>query len=234
MMPGLRILLPLAVVVGLLFGGMARAEGISEFWPELNYFHRLNPQARVLLTAAHAKGKESDERSADLAAYLDLSFKPSLLGKLRTDDWQRGRSFWARVGYVRVFDVTDESGREAAEDRGVFAVHQKAPLPADVWLEARARADFRWIGDDYSTRYRARLEATREFTVRGHAVVPYINYEWFYDTRYDAWARTLATLGTEVTLGKHFRLEMYVANQEDEYPQEESLRALGLIAKWYY
>ena len=192
------------------------------------------PQARVFLDAAHAKGKESDERSLNLAAYLDLSFKPRLISKLRAEDWQRSRSFWARIGYDRIFDVTEESGREVAENRGIVAVHGKAPLPADVWLEARARVDLRWIGDEYSTRYRARLEAQREFKVRGYTVAPYVNYEWFYDTRYDAWARTLATLGAEVKLSEHFRLEMYVANQEDEHPQEDSLGALGLVAKWYY
>jgi hypothetical protein len=228
------ILIPWTLVVGLLFGGAARADGISEFWPELNYFYRINPQARVLLDAAYAKGKESDERSVDLAAYLDLSFKPNLIGKLRTDDWQRSRSFWARIGYDRIFNVTDESGRDVAENRGIVAIHGKTPLAADVWLEARARADLRWIGDEYSTRYRARLEATREFMVRDHVVVPYINYEWFYDTRFDAWARTLATAGAEVTLNEHFRLELYVASQDDEHPQEESLGALGLVAKWYY
>ena len=227
-------LIPWALVVGLLFSGAAGAEGISEFWPEINYFHRINPQARVFLDAAHAKGKESDERSMDLAAYLDLSFKPNLLGKLRTDDWQRSRSFWARVGYDRIFNVTDESGREVAENRVIVAVHGKAPLPADVWLEARARTDLRWIGDEYSTRYRARLEATREFTVRGYTVVPYVNYEWFYDTRYDAWARTLATAGAEVTLSEHFRIEVYVAGQDDDYPQDETLGAVGLVAKWYH
>jgi hypothetical protein len=229
-----RTLIAWTLVVGLLVGGAARAEGISEFWPELNYFYQVNSQARLFLDAAHAKGKESDERSLNLAAYVDLSFKPKLISKLRADDWQRSRSFWARIGYDRIFDVTEESGREVSENRGIVAVHGKAPLPADVWLEARARADLRWIGDEYSTRYRARLEAQREFKVRGYTVAPYVNYEWFYDTRYDAWARTLATLGAEVTLSEHFRLEMYVASQEDEHPQEESLGALGLVAKWYY
>ncbi len=87
---------------------------------------------------------------------------------------------------------------------------------------------------EYSTRYRARLEATREFSVLDHTVVPYINYEWFFDTRYDAWTRTLAQAGAEVTFGKHFRFEAYLASQKDEQPHDESLIALGLLAKWYY
>jgi hypothetical protein len=35
-------------------------------------------------------------------------------------------------------------------------------------------------------------------------VVPYLNFECFYDTRYDDWARTLATLGAEVTATDRF------------------------------
>jgi hypothetical protein len=230
----MKIGLFVALCAGLLLSCPASAADNYEVWPELNYFYRINPQARLFLDAAYAKGKESDERSLDLAAYLDLSFKPNLIGKLRTDDWQRNRSFWARIGYDRISEATDESGGEVTENRGIIAVHGKAPLPAEVWLEARARADLRWIGDEYSTRYRARLEATREFTVRGHAVVPYLNYEWFYDTRFDDWARTLATAGAEVTLNEHFRVEVYVAGQDDEHPEDQTLMALGLVAKWYY
>ena len=93
------------------------------------------------------------------------------------------------------------------------------------------RADLRWTDNQYSTRYRARLEANREFDVLGYTVVPYINYEWFFDTRYDAWTRTLAQAGAEITFGKHFRFEAYLASQKDKQPSDESLIALGLIAK---
>jgi hypothetical protein len=73
----------------------------------------------------------------------------------------------------------------------------RPPLPGEVWLESRVRADLRWIRADYPTRYRFRIEATREFTVLNHTVVPYVNVEWFYDTRYEGWARTLYQLGPE-------------------------------------
>ena len=110
----------------------------------------------------------------------------------------------------------------------------QAQLPAEFVLEARVRADLRWIGDDYSNRYRFRIEVTREFTVRDHTVVPYFNVEWFYDTRYDGWARTLYQLGPEVTVNKHFRYEIYLAHQRDHLPTSSDLNALGLNLKWYY
>jgi hypothetical protein len=40
--------------------------------------------------------------------------------------------------------------------------------------------------------------------------------------------------GAEITVDPHFRLEFYVARQDDRLPRWESVNALGLVAKWYY
>jgi hypothetical protein len=214
--------------------GGARAADASEFWPELNGFVQLNDRTRAFFDLAYALGKESDVRSGNVAAYLDLSLKPVARQELLTGDWQRNKYLWARVGYDRIFEVTDSAGVEVAENRGVVALFGRVPLPAATWLEARTRADFRWIGGEYSNRYRFRLDLSREFAVRERAVVPYCNVEWFYDTRYDDWSRTLATLGAEVTMTDHFRYEVYVARQADRVPEEKDLDALGVVLKWFY
>jgi hypothetical protein len=222
--------------VGLSFAGAAQAEDTSEFWPEISGFWQLNERSRAYFDASYALGKESDVKSADMAAYLDLSLKP--IARMRAgrpmDDWQRNKLLWARIGYDRVFEATDSTGAQVVENRGVIALYGRVPLPAAFWLESRARADFRWIGDDYSNRYRLRLDLSREYTVLDHAVVPYFNYEWFYDTRYDEWSRTLATLGAEVTATDHFRYEVYVARQADHRPESKKLNAFGVALKWYY
>ena len=124
----------------------------------------LSPRTRIYLDAAYASGKESDAESLDLAAYLDISLRPIARKELWTEDWQRRRYLWARIGYDRIFKATDGTRADVAEDRGIVSFFAKAPLPAEVWLEAGVRADLRWIGGDYSTRYRFRVEATREFT----------------------------------------------------------------------
>ena len=121
-----------------------------------------------------------------------------------------------------------------AEDRGILSLWAKAPLPAGVWLEGRARADLRWIGAEYSTRYRWRFEATREFLLLDHSVVPYLNVEWFYDTRYDGWARTLYQAGAEFTVNKHFRFELNLSQQTDTLPETSRLNAFSVVAKGYY
>jgi len=224
------------VYAGLACAGSAHAEDTSEFWPEISAFTQLNERSRAYFDAAYALGKESDVKSLNLAACLDVSLKPiaRLRRDLLTQDWQRNKYLWARVGYDRIFEATDATGAEVVENRGVIALYGRIPLPASTWLETRTRADFRWIGDDYSNRYRFRLDLSREFTVRDHAVVPYGNVEWFYDTRFDDWSRTLATLGAEVTLTDHFRYELYLARQAERLPEEKDLNALGVVLKWYF
>jgi hypothetical protein len=138
---------------------------------------------------------------------------------------------WARIGYDGVFEATDSSGAEVVENRGVIAFYGRVPLPAELWLEARTRADFRWIGDEYSNRCRFRLDLSRELTIFDHTVAPYGNFEWFYDIRYDDWARTQATLGAEVTVSGGFRYEFHLARQADRVPEVRDLNALGVVAE---
>jgi Protein of unknown function (DUF2490) len=223
--------------LGLSLASSVRAEDKAELWPELSAFIQLNDRTRAFFDAAYALGKESDViESLDAAAYLDVSLKPiaRIRSKRLSDDWQRNRYLWARVGYDRIFEATDSEGTEVVENRGVLAFYGRIPLPATIWLETRTRADFRWIGDEYSNRYRFRLDMSREFTVRDRSLVPYFNFEWFYDTRYNDWSRTLATLGVEVTATDHFRYELYLARQIDRLPEEQTLDALGVVLKWYF
>ena len=232
---GLRVLMLACACAAL--AGTASADDPWEAWPEAQVFVGLNARTRLFLNAAYAKGKESDQATLDLAAYVDVSLLP--IGPrrrraVRTEDWQRNRYFWARVGYDRVFKITDAEGRSVAEDRGILSLWGKVPLPGSVWLESRARVDLRWIGADYSTRYRWRMEATREFAVHDHSLVPYLNAEWFYDTRYDGWARALYQAGFEFTVSRHYRFELNLSQQTDNLPETSRLNAFSVVVKGYY
>jgi hypothetical protein len=210
----------------------ALASDSQEFWPELSAYFQLGPRSRVVLDTAFTDGKESEVATGEVAAFLDVSLKPIARKELQSEDWQRSRFFWLRLGYDRIFKI--QSGeREVSEDRGIVALHGKVPLPARIWLEARARWDLRWIGGDSSDRYRLRLEASREFPLRRRTVVPFLNVEWFYDTRYDGWSRTLVQAAAEVTLNEHFRYELGLAHQADHLPEASSLDALVFVVKYY-
>ncbi|MFN7986589.1 MAG: hypothetical protein U0529_03895 [Thermoanaerobaculia bacterium] len=148
-------------------------------------------------------------------------------------DWRQRRYLWIRIGYDHVFKQSGEE-RSTPEDRGIVAVMGRAYLPANILFEGRTRVDLRWIGGDYSTRYRLRGELNRDFTVLGAATNAWLQAEAFYDTRYDGWARDLYQVGAEITLTDHFRVEPSLARQVDRLPEKSGLWAVALVARWYY
>ena len=216
----------------LLSGGSARAGDPWELWPEASAYLTLGSVTRAYLDASYARQDEAQFRTLDISAFLDISIKPVLHGR-QIEDWQRSRYFWARIGFTRSLEIGN-GAREVTENRAVVSAYGKLPMPEEIWLEGRARVDLRWIDGVYSTRYRLRLEATREFNVRGHPVVPFLNAEAFYDTRFDGWSRFLYEAGAEVTVDRHFRFELKLSRMTDVLPQHSAVNAVGLVAKWYY
>jgi hypothetical protein len=213
--------------------GNAFAGDLGEFWYEVGAFVTLSPQTRLFIDLPSSKGMDSDTRTHEFAAYVDVSIMPILRPSLQQKDWAGNRYLWARIGYDHVIN-TSNGVRDVPEDRGILELRGRVELPARLWLEGRTRADLRWIDGDYSTRYRFRLEVSHEFTILGHAVTPYCNVEWFYDTRYSGWARTHYQTGPEITVNGHFRVEVYYARQVNHFPSSSTLNALGVFLKWFY
>jgi hypothetical protein len=218
---------------GWITASAAFAGDADQLWPELGLFVTLSPGTRLFFDAPYTKEMVTNQQSLEAAWYLDVSLKPIWRKDLQQDDWARNRYFWMRIGYDHIFDVSN-GARTTAEERAILELRARAALPRKAGLDGRVRVDFRWIGGDYSTRYRARLEVNREFMVKSHPVVPYFNAEWFYDTRYDGWARILYQAGAEVAAGKHFRYEIYLARQNDRLPSSSSTNALGVFLKWFF
>lgn len=220
-------------------GAPARAGDPTELWPELNLYKRLGPTTRLYFVASYADGKESEYRTLDVAGYFDVTFRPftrDLVGPegwRSQGDWRQKRYLWVRLGYDHVFKQQGEE-MSTPEDRGIVAIHGRAYLPERILLEGRARADLRWIGGSYSTRYRFRGELNRDFDVFGKTTNLYLQAEAFYDDRYDGWARELYQVGAEVTLGEHFRVEPSVARQVDRLPEQSGLWAVAFVARWFY
>jgi hypothetical protein len=216
-----------------LWGGSTPAADSTEFWPELGAFVDTSPRTRLFFDVPCSGDANFYNQTLETAAYVDITLEPIWRPSLRQADWQGSKFLWVRVGYDHILSASNGTKKEP-EDRLIFELRGRVELP-DKWLiEGRARSDFRWIGGDYSNRYRFRIEVNRECTVLDHTVTPYLQVEWFYDTRYDGWSRILYQLGPEITVGKHFRYEVYVARQVDRLPTYSALNAAGLFFKWYF
>jgi hypothetical protein len=220
-------------LVALLLSATARAGDPWEGWPELDLFKQQSPLIRYYFAATYAEGKESQFRTLDAAAYADITLGTHLPISRQKEDWQTKKYFWLRVGYDHIFKGDGEQ-KAAPEERAIIALHARHFLPGGLFFEARLRADLRWIEGDYSQRYRFRVELNRDFNVRNHVVTPYLQAEWFDDSRYDGTSRELYQLGAEISINKHFRVEPSVARQFDYFPNPSGLYALAFVARWYY
>jgi hypothetical protein len=233
-MRGVRGCLPLLLVAAWVAPTLAHAgETANEVWPGLDIYYSLDDRLRMYLLASQTNNREGHHSETDLGLHLDVTLKP-ILGKRREKpDWERQRYLWARIGYVHITSVTSGT-RAGPEDRGVLELTARIPLPARIWVENRGRFDLRWIAGDYSTRFRYRLKVQRELTGSGMPLVPYGSVELFYDTRFDTWNRQLYELGVEVSINNRFRIEPYIARQNDSRSSPEHVNAARLTLKFYF
>jgi hypothetical protein len=100
----------------------------------------------------------------------------------------------------------------------------------------RLRTDLRWLGDDYefSTRLRYLLMVEKEFEVGRTSLVPYVNVEPYYDSRYGIVNRVRLIGGTSVAWSPRFALEGNITYQNDSRSSVTNLYALNVILHLYF
>jgi hypothetical protein len=233
-MPVFRcILLAVFAFAALLLPPAWAEEHHPEFVPEVNVFITLADQLRLYLLGDITQGLSPNYTDGEVGVHLDVTLKPILRPELLSSNWERNRYLWARVGYVVSGDL---DGRDDGSDTRTFLLETTArvELPWGFWLVNRGRVDFRDVDGASSQRYRFRVGIEREFTVWGLVMVPYAQAETFYDTRYDVWNRQLYQAGVEIELTKRWRIEPYVARQNDSRSDSGNVDRLGLVLKHYY
>jgi hypothetical protein len=211
----------------------ARAEERGrELIPELNAYIKLSERTRAYLLADVTRTQSDGSRETELGAHLDFTLMPILRRELRDANWARDRYLWVRAGYVRLGNPDDED-TGPTERRVLLEATARVELPGEVWLVNRARVDLRDIGGEHSQRYRVRPWIEREYKVGGIVLVPYAQAEFLYDTRFDVWNRQIYQVGVEVELNKHWRIEPYVARQNDSRSPSGNVDRAGLVLKFY-
>ena len=227
-----RILLTFALLAALF--EPARAEDHhDELVPELNVFIKLSGQVRLFLLGDITEGLSPSYTDGEIGAHVDLTLKPIFRRALQDGNWERDRYLWARAGYVVSGDLDDRDDGSTTQTI-LLETTARLELPGEFWLVNRGRVDFRDIDGQFSERYRFRVGIEREFTVRGVVMVPYAQAEIFYDTRFDSWNRQLYQAGVEIELTKHWRIEPYVARQNDSRSASGNVNRIGLVLKSYF
>jgi hypothetical protein len=228
-----------ALLVWLLAASAAVAGPLSyEFWPEIDTWLRLSSAWRLSLFIPVSENLDTHYREGNLIAQADCEFgKPRLHRRLMDEDRARSMGLLlARGGYFGGKSLADQ-GDEYTEYTAFGELHQRIPVKGGLMLSHRLRSELRWLGKDsheFSTRWRYRLMAEREFGAGRVSFVPYVNVEPYYDSRYDTVNRTRLTAGSSMAWSRHTALEVNATYQYDSHSSTKEILALGVILHVFF
>ena len=220
-------------------GAAAADETSKEFWPETDIWLRFSPSWRLSMYLPISKNIETAYREGNLILQLDYAGGKLKLGqKRRLLDENRAREmrrFLLRAGYLGGKSLGDQ-GEAYTENTAFFELHVRTPLKGRFLLSHRLRSDLRWLGDahEFSTRLRYRLMLEKEYTVGRTSIVPYVNVEPYYDSRYSIVNRIRLIGGATVAWSPRFALEVNITYQYDSKSSVTNLYALNVILHLYF
>ena len=232
------------VCLALLFwlGATAAAAGepSREFWPETDLWLRLSPAWRLSSFIALSKNIETDYREGSLILQGDYGWgKKTLLYRTRLLDEGRAQNkmntLLVRAGYLGGKSL-DDHGEAYRENTMLAELHARTPLKHGVLISNRLRTDLRWLGDppEFSYRVRYRVMVEKEVRVGSSSIVPYMNVEPYYDSRYRIVNRIRVIGGATAALWPRFALEGDITYQHDNRSSVTDLYALNVILHVYF
>lgn len=205
-----------------------------EFWPETDVWYRLNPSWRLSTFIPITKYNESINRDINIYLHVDYSWghtpKPIFRRLVDQEKEQIMKVWMVRGGFMEGWNLPNNSNNYS-EDMLFAEFHRRIPLKGDVLLSHRLRMDTRWLGEDndFSYRFRYRLMVEKEFKSGNYSIVPYVNIEPYWDSRYSKVVKTRAIGGVTTSWGHRFALESNLTYQYDETYATENLYALNII-----
>lgn len=231
-------------LLGMMFGLGAYGDCIAqnsslEFWPETDIWYRLSRQWRLSTYIPITKYYESKDR--DLNIYLQADYawgttKYSVYSRLMDENRvDKVKAWMARIGVMEGWSLQDW-GESYTEDMFYSEIHRRVPLKGSILMSHRIRTDFRWVGEEpeFSYRFRYRIMMEKEFTAEHSSIVPYVNAEPFWDSRYSTFNRIRLIGGTTVSWGPRLALEGNFTYQYDSRSSVNNVYAMNIILHVFF
>ena len=205
----------------------------SEFWPETDIWYKLNSAWRLSTFVPITKYNESE--SSDINIYLNVDYawghaQQQMFWRMVDKEKLQILKVWmVRAGFMKGWGLRNNTNY--AEDMIFSELHRRIPLINDMLISHRCRVDTRWLGQDnnFSYRFRYRLMIEKEYKSGHYSIVPYVNIEPYWDSRYSRVVRTRAISGVTTSFGNCFAIEGNLTYQYDETYDTQGLYALNII-----
>ena len=206
----------------------------SEVRPELNLYLQLEPMIRVQLQSLFVGNLTTNDWHANFTFFVETALKPILRRQLRQEpDVYRNRYLTFTAGYR--YRTNLANGGSTHENRGILEFTTRYPLPWRMVISDRNRGEFRFIqGQPFSARYRNRLRMEDDFEQRWFECTPYVDFEIFYDTRFNQWTPKRYESGVQLPIGSHVMLEPYYLRQDASRSVPRHVNAFGFKFNLYF
>ncbi len=229
----------LCLLIWLVTAGAAAADPLQlEFWPEVDAWWRVSPAWRLSLFVPISKNIETAYREGNLILQGDHAFGRSRWFHRRLLDENRSQQMkplLVRGGYLGGRSLGDQ-GEQYREHTMFTELHVRTPIKGGFLLQHRLRNDLRWLGEgaEQSYRLRYRLQVEKEYQAGRTSIVPYLNGEAYYDSRYQTVNRARVIPGASVSWSPRFAIEGNVTYQYDSRSSARQILALNTILHVYF
>ncbi len=204
-----------------------------EFWPETDIWYKINSAWRLSAFIPITKYNESKYR--DLNIFLQADYKwgttrHSIYMRLRDEsEMEKIKAWMVRGGFMEGWSLGENAGAYT-EDMLFGEIHKRMPLKGHFLISHRIRVDTRWVGEDakFSYRFRYRVMLEKEYSSGNSSLVPYVNIEPFWDSRYNTFSRIRMIGGTTLNWGPRFAYEANITYQYDEHYDTQTFGPLTL------
>jgi hypothetical protein len=216
-----------------LSGQNSKPKTFDQFWPETDFFVKLNDSSRLFFLWAGTRTEEGGYTDGQAGAHIDL-FLPPFFFQERVShhpDIARNKFLTVRLGYL--FGTTPAKSETPFTEHTPTVETNSRFFLQKLILTNRNRVDFRFLDGDFTPRYRFRLKLERSFQMKRTAVTPYAHAEAFYDWRYNAFHRFRYCAGFELEVTRRVVLESYYLRQVDPRSNPRAENIAGLAVQFY-
>lgn len=224
--------------LGLITSSLAQNSSL-ELWPEVDIWYRLNPSWRFSTFTSITKYNESKNQDLNIYIHVDYAWgktKHAIFRRLMDQEKEQIMKAWMiRGGFMKGWSL-GENTADYTEDMVFAEVHKRIPLNGNVLLSHRFRTDTRWLGEtnNFSYRFRYRLMFEKEYKFGKSSIVPYLNIEPYWDSRFLKITKIRAISGITTSWSSKYALEGNITYQYDETYDTENLYALNIILHIFF
>jgi hypothetical protein len=207
-------------------------ETSDEFWPQLNGSWQLNADLQVVATVSEhiaTNPKDNDFRIGALLLY-HLPFK--FHGPLARHHPEESRFLSVNGGYLYIPPAPD--GTDSVENRAIFQLVGRVPLPKSFLITDRNELDLRWISGSMYWRYRNRLTLQRNLKIRSYTFTPLVFGGLQYYSKYDSWYRTVYGVGVRFPIAKLAEIEPYYEHENTSQGSPAHVNAVGVAVTLFF